>query len=173
MPIVASPNEIPAYPAPVGGRLSDAMLADFEAAGVLILRDFVSIDACNDLRNRAAELVDGFDPAAGRSVFSTTDQEQLDILGTLGGPLVRDRLWFFAALGRWTQSYAGVNLFGEDINWHEYRDNRMLKLTLQASPANKIVGEYIDGPTTIESIGADSTDTTTSAFAHEEEGGGL
>jgi phytanoyl-CoA hydroxylase len=78
MPIVASPNEIPAYPAPVGGRLSDAMLADFEAAGVLILRDFVSIDACNDLRNRAAELVDGFDPAAGRSVFSTTDQEQLD-----------------------------------------------------------------------------------------------
>ena len=54
------------------------MIADFRDAGVLVLRDFVSTEACNALRARAAELVAGFDPAEVRSVFSTTEQTQLD-----------------------------------------------------------------------------------------------
>jgi phytanoyl-CoA hydroxylase len=69
---------IPAYAAPAGGQLSDEMLADYRAAGVLVLRDFVSVDACDALRARAAELVDAFDPQEVRSVFSTTEQTQLD-----------------------------------------------------------------------------------------------
>ena len=69
---------IPACDAPAGGRLTDEMLAAFDTAGVLVLRDFVSFGACNTLRNRAAELVDGFDPGEVRSVFSTTKQTQLD-----------------------------------------------------------------------------------------------
>jgi phytanoyl-CoA hydroxylase len=36
------------------------------------------VDDCARLRQRAAELVDAFDPAAVRSVFSTTKQTQLD-----------------------------------------------------------------------------------------------
>jgi phytanoyl-CoA hydroxylase len=54
------------------------MLADFKRAGVLVLRDFVSIEECDRLRARAAELVDAFDPAEAHSVFSTTRQEQMD-----------------------------------------------------------------------------------------------
>jgi phytanoyl-CoA hydroxylase len=54
------------------------MLADFERAGVLVLRDFVSVEECDRLRARAAELVDEFDPTEARSVFSTTRQEQVD-----------------------------------------------------------------------------------------------
>lgn len=69
---------IPSFAAPPGGRLSDSMVADFEEAGVLVLRDFVSIEACNALRARAAELVAEFDPSEVRSVFSTTEQSQLD-----------------------------------------------------------------------------------------------
>ena len=71
-------NTIPSYAAPAGGRLSDAMIRDFTHAGVLILRDFVDVVACDALRSRAAELVDEFDPGSVRSVFSTTSQEQLD-----------------------------------------------------------------------------------------------
>ena len=71
-------DEIPSYLAPVGGCLTDEMLADFKEAGVLVLRDFVSIDACDALRTRAAELVAEFDPAEVRSIFSTTEQTQLD-----------------------------------------------------------------------------------------------
>lgn len=55
------------------------MLDSFAAAGVLILRNFVPIDACAALRQRALELVDGFDPSAVCSVFSTTsDEHQAD-----------------------------------------------------------------------------------------------
>ena len=54
------------------------MLAAYREAGVLVLHDFVSVAACDALRERAAELVAGFDPAEVRSVFSTTTQSQLD-----------------------------------------------------------------------------------------------
>ncbi len=72
------PASIPTFDAPAAGRLSDAMLEAFRDAGVIVLRDFVSRDACDALRQRALELVEAFDPATVRSVFTTTDQPQLD-----------------------------------------------------------------------------------------------
>lgn len=69
---------IPSYEAPHDGRLTDEMVNAFHEAGVLILRDFVSVEACRELQRRANELVAGFDPADVRSVFSTTKQTQLD-----------------------------------------------------------------------------------------------
>jgi len=71
-------DAIPAYKAPRGGRLDDAMLADYRAAGVLVLEDFVPVEACERLRERALRLVDAFDPQTVRHVFSTTKQTQLD-----------------------------------------------------------------------------------------------
>ena len=69
---------LPAFDAPPGGRLTDAMVAAFDAAGVMILRDFCPIEDCRQLQARALELVEDFDPATVRSVFSTTRQTQLD-----------------------------------------------------------------------------------------------
>ena len=54
------------------------MIEAYRAAGVLVLRDFVAREECERLRQRAATLVDDFDPAEVRSVFSTTKQTQLD-----------------------------------------------------------------------------------------------
>jgi phytanoyl-CoA hydroxylase len=71
-------GSLPRYTATADGSLSAAMLADFDAAGVLILEDYCSADACCELQARANELVDAFDPAKVRSVFSTTHQSQLD-----------------------------------------------------------------------------------------------
>ena len=69
---------LPSYKAPQGGKLSDEMVADYHDSGVLILEDFVPRSKCDALRERANELVGAFDPYAVKSVFSTTDQEQLD-----------------------------------------------------------------------------------------------
>jgi len=69
---------IPCYAAPPVGRLTDEMVAAFKSAGVLVLRDFVDVAACDALRERAMHLVDEFDPETVRSVFSTTGQQQLD-----------------------------------------------------------------------------------------------
>jgi len=71
-------SSIPGYSAPPGGRLKEEMVADFQAAGVLVLRDFVDVAACDALRERAMRLVGEFDPEEVRSVFSTTGQQQLD-----------------------------------------------------------------------------------------------
>ena len=54
------------------------MLAAYREAGVIVLYDFVSTGACDELRARALELVAEFDPAEVKSVFSTTEQTQLD-----------------------------------------------------------------------------------------------
>jgi phytanoyl-CoA hydroxylase len=54
------------------------MVEAYRESGVMVLHDFVGVDACDALRARAARLVDEFDPAEVRSIFSTTTQSQLD-----------------------------------------------------------------------------------------------
>jgi phytanoyl-CoA hydroxylase len=68
---------IPRFPAPPAGRLTDAMLHAYREAGVLVLEGFVPLVSCRRLRERALELVAGFDPQSVRHVFSTTRQTQL------------------------------------------------------------------------------------------------
>jgi phytanoyl-CoA hydroxylase len=66
------------------------MVADYREAGVLILRDFVSRQACDRLRQRMLEMVDDFDPTEVRTVFSTTsDAHQADDYFMSSGDKVR------------------------------------------------------------------------------------
>ena len=51
------------------------MMAAYREAGVIVLRDFVSADACSTLRIRALELVEAFDPATVSCIFSTDREE--------------------------------------------------------------------------------------------------
>jgi len=54
------------------GQLSPEMRAAFESDGYLFLENFVAPAACDGLRARALDLVEAFDPAEHRTVFSTT-----------------------------------------------------------------------------------------------------
>ena len=69
-------DNLPTFAAPAGGRLTEAMLAAYRRAGVIVLEDFVSVDDCRALQRRALELVEGFDMDEVRSVFSTLTNEQ-------------------------------------------------------------------------------------------------
>ncbi len=71
-------RQISTFQAPRDGVLSAAMREAFERDGVIVLRDFVSVSDCEKLRRRTLELVDAFDPASVRSIFSTTRQTQLN-----------------------------------------------------------------------------------------------
>jgi phytanoyl-CoA hydroxylase len=68
---------IPSFGAPRGGRLTAGMVKAYRDAGVVVLKDFVTLSACEKLRKRVAELVAEFDPVNAHSVFSTTRPEQL------------------------------------------------------------------------------------------------
>ena len=66
-------NSLPEYEALLDGGLSPEMCRAFDDFGVVILRNFVSTEACAALRQRALELVDEFAPSEVRSVFSSAD----------------------------------------------------------------------------------------------------
>jgi phytanoyl-CoA hydroxylase len=71
-------TELQSFTTPQDGRLSAAMIDAFERDGVIILHDFVSVEACQRLKDRALELIDEFDPESVRSIFSVTEQSQLN-----------------------------------------------------------------------------------------------
>jgi phytanoyl-CoA hydroxylase len=72
-------SELPLFDAPAGGRLTGEMASAYESNGFLILRDFVPREACAALQQRALALVEGFDPAEVRTVFSSArDSHQGD-----------------------------------------------------------------------------------------------
>ena len=70
-------NTLPRYHAPKNGRLSREMIEAYERAGVLILDDFVSVEACMRLRQHTSSLIDAFEPADVRHVFSAVSQSQV------------------------------------------------------------------------------------------------
>lgn len=55
-------------------QLTFEQLESYEREGFLVLEEFVSGEACAALRARAAKLVEEFDPAGVRSIFSTNEQ---------------------------------------------------------------------------------------------------
>ena len=55
-------------------RLSDEQLKAYERDGFLVVEDFVSDEDCELLRERAGELVTGFEPEGVASIFSTHEQ---------------------------------------------------------------------------------------------------
>lgn len=54
--------------------LTPQQRADYERDGFLVLENFVSVEACERLKNRIAELLADFDPTEVKSIFSTKDQ---------------------------------------------------------------------------------------------------
>ena len=54
--------------------LTQKQIELFEEDGYLILEDFVSPEACESLRDRAAQIVEDFDPAESVSIFTTNEQ---------------------------------------------------------------------------------------------------
>jgi phytanoyl-CoA hydroxylase len=54
--------------------MNSVALDRYERDGFLVLEDFVSGEACDALRTRAAELVQAFDPSGVVSIFSTHEQ---------------------------------------------------------------------------------------------------
>ena len=65
--------------------------------------------------------------------------------GTLGGRIIRDRLWFFAA-GRFTETTVNNFLYSTDIPFDFTQENTRLegKLTGQITPKHSVVVSYLD-----------------------------
>jgi len=58
-------------------KIDSDQLACYERDGFLVLNDFVAESTCDELRARAGQLVQEFDPAGVLSIFSTHEQSRL------------------------------------------------------------------------------------------------
>jgi phytanoyl-CoA hydroxylase len=110
-----SEQQLPEFDAPEGGRLSAEMVAAYDEAGVIILKDFVSVDECNALKRQASNLVEAFDPGDVQSVFSTTKQTQL-----------ADR--YFLESGDKIRFFLEDNAFDESGDLRQSKENSLNKI---------------------------------------------
>ncbi len=93
----------------------------------------------------------------------------------LGGPIIRDQLWFFASYSNSTRRTTGINEFDESLQLSEVFEEYMAKLTWQINPDNKVIAQYASDPATIDSRDALSTDPIiqSSALGIKDQGGYL
>ena len=108
-------NQLPEFPAPKNSRLSEEMLSAYRDNGMIILRDFVPEAECVALKDRALQLVDAFDASEFRSVFSTTDQMQLN-----------DR--YFIESGDKIRFFLEKNAFDESGNLRQSKEQCLNKI---------------------------------------------
>lgn len=56
--------------------LSDSQIEAYDRDGFLVIEGFASTEACADLRRRAVEIVQAWEPSGERTVFTTDEQER-------------------------------------------------------------------------------------------------
>ena len=61
--------------------LTTQQLATFERDGLLVVEDFLNLEEVTELRAEIEKLVDEMDPVKDRGVFSTTNYQQVCLLG--------------------------------------------------------------------------------------------
>jgi len=60
----------------MGRVLTEQQIADYHRDGFLVIPDFVTPQACHELKTRAEEILASFDAESDRSVFTTNEQSR-------------------------------------------------------------------------------------------------
>ena len=158
-------------------RLSSEQSAQYKRDGFLVLESFVEANACDELRQRAGDMVRDFDPEGIVSIFSTHEQSHLRDDYFLGSG---DKIRFFfeedafAADGKLKQSKErSINKIG-----HALHDLDPVFSQFSKTPAiRQLVADLgIEHPLLVQSmyifkqprIGGEVTCHQDSAFLHTE-----
>jgi len=106
-----------------------------------------------------------------RQTVDPEDQYEIEPGVSIGGPVLRDQLWFFASYNNFTRRIEGINDFDEVISRSEIFEEYMGKLTWQVNPDNKVVGQVSTDPASIDSRDSLDPDIMASAYEIQEQGG--
>jgi len=126
-------NRLPTYQAPENGALSASMLADYRAAGVLVLENFVAVERCRRLREHVLELVDAFSEKDVRHVFSAMEQTQLD-----------DK--YFEESGDKIRFFFEHDAFGKDGNLIQAKEHCLNKMGHAMHDLDPVFDEFSRSP---------------------------
>ena len=78
--------------------------------------------------------------------IAESDFRELEWGGSLGGPVVRDHLWFFGAYNRFTHTLKSINPENEIIEREDVFQEGLLNLTWQVNDNNKLRAQYAHSP---------------------------
>jgi len=85
-------------------------------------------------------------PAGEPNISPAKTISDLDASFQLGGPIIKDKIWFFGAFRYfdWKRNYTGFNdpVSGNPVGVTHKEWNAMLKLTFQLNPKHKIIVNY-------------------------------
>jgi phytanoyl-CoA hydroxylase len=126
-------NSIPSGQVDDSGGLTEQQLDAFKSAGVLVLEDFVPIEACERLRAQVLKLIDEFDPSTVRSVFSAMEQTQLG-----------DR--YFEESGDKIRFFFEKDAFDDDGNLRQSKENSLNKMGHAMHDLDPVFDEFSRTP---------------------------
>ncbi len=99
----------------------------------------LTADNTTGTKNKDGSFLD----ACGDARCSWTRDKYTDFTFQFGGPIVKDKLWFFASYQNQRDAYWDVGVPNETLNAKNFRSDRYLgKLTWQLSPNHKLVGSF-------------------------------
>ena len=81
-----------------------------------------------------------------RGAIAQDDYRELEWGGSLGGPIVRDHLWFFAAYNKFTRTIDGRNYEGDTIERDVDFQEGLANLAWQVNQNNKLKAQYAHSP---------------------------
>ncbi len=85
-----------------------------------------------------------------RGQIAGNDFRDLEWGASLGGPVIRDRLWFFAAYNRLTHTIEGIQYEDEIIKRDDTFQEGLLNLTWQVNENHKLKAQYADSPAELD-----------------------
>ncbi len=83
----------------------------------------------------------------GRGFINPNEYHEWEWGGSLGGPVVRDHLWFFAAYNRFTRTMEYLNYDYEPVERDDIYQEGLANLVWQLNPDNKLKIQYAHSPT--------------------------
>jgi outer membrane receptor protein involved in Fe transport len=98
---------------------------------------------------------------------------ELEWGASLGGPVVRDHLWFFGAYNSFTRAIDGINAEDEVVERDETFRDGLLNLTWQINEDNRVRAQYAASAGVWDSRDAENPYLMPSAWSQIESGGTL